>query len=545
MAGGQQRQKRARKPNAAAYIGYVEDDEDIGSCSTSFNVYSDLRSMSANVSGVPSGSIMKKFEQIEKFQEAQAISKKEEDVGNPLSEEELQKALSIDSNQIPVQLAPAQLTDAKPGSKTKASPYERVWDYVPAQISESEADMALGKIRYQDSQGPLDTTAEIKNVEDHLLEVELKGIDAYTREQVCEAVSGTLSAEDAFRFVEKYLLPALHRRALSVGLKGSKKVLNPCLRVPRGVSVTPAGLTLQGAAADILVDKGIPPQFQEAAEKFVAKAKDNPADFRCHAKGVGLICNAAAGFEKDQYLGEYLGEVYPPWRWCEREAAGLAVKKEVNAKSNIPIFYNMLLELPESSENSKGYDVLWVDAKHRGSLLTRASHSCDPNVYTESKPRGGRFAVSLFAKRPIHCGEEIVYDYHCRTDSKYEMEKSICLCGTRLCRGSYVSYYNTELVETMVNDKHTTAHATALLLRACEDPTVESSHMEILRRNRLEDSVLGDLPPWGKKFAALVLEFVEAEREWLIENLTGHIFVDVADKDADSPTPSKAAAAPM
>ena len=95
------------------------------------------------------------------------------------------------------------------------------------------------------------------------------------------------------------------------------------------------------------------------------------------------------------------------------------MKKEVKAGNEIPVFYNMLMEMPspaEHPENTKGYDVVWIDGKFRGSALTRCSHSCRPNVFTEVQPRGGRFAVSLYAKATVACGEEVTFDYNCRTD---------------------------------------------------------------------------------------------------------------------------------
>ena len=59
-----------------------------------------------------------------------------------------------------------------------------------------------------------------------------------------------------------------------------------------------------------------------------AKAHQGVArGLQVHQKGVGLICVAPGGFSQGEYLGDYLGEVFPPWRWCEREDAGVSVKK--------------------------------------------------------------------------------------------------------------------------------------------------------------------------------------------------------------------------
>ena len=56
--------------------------------------------------------------------------------------------------------------------------------------------------------------------------------------------------------------------------------------------------------------------------------------------------------------------------------------------------------------------------------------------------------MSLFATQAVACGEEVTFDYNCRTDSRKEMEESICLCGSSGCRGSYLSFYDDDHVRT-------------------------------------------------------------------------------------------------
>ena len=62
--------------------------------------------------------------------------------------------------------------------------------------------------------------------------------------------------------------------------------------------------------------------------------------------------------------------------------------RRLQADNAIPVFYNMLMELPAEAEKGtkkgrKGYDVVWIDAKWKGNVFTRSSHSCTPNVCTE------------------------------------------------------------------------------------------------------------------------------------------------------------------
>ena len=59
-------------------------------------------------------------------------------------------------------------------------------------------------------------------------------------------------------------------------------------------------------------------------------------------------------------------------------------------------------------------------------LSRKMNHSCDPNTWWSGSD-------SLVARRNIHTGEEITYDYStCDIDLALEME---CNCGASCCRG--------------------------------------------------------------------------------------------------------------
>lgn len=86
-------------------------------------------------------------------------------------------------------------------------------------------------------------------------------------------------------------------------------------------------VSLKAAAGDLLRRSTLDDKWRMAAAALQKRIKASPADFQVHPKGVGLICVAPGGFSQGEYLGDYLGEVFPPWRWCEREDAGVSVKK--------------------------------------------------------------------------------------------------------------------------------------------------------------------------------------------------------------------------
>ena len=45
-------------------------------------------------------------------------------------------------------------------------------------------------------------------------------------------------------------------------------------------------------------------------------------------------------------VSEYLGEIYPPYRWCERLDVIEQAQQRFGLKPALPDFYNILLERP-------------------------------------------------------------------------------------------------------------------------------------------------------------------------------------------------------
>lgn len=96
---------------------------------------------------------------------------------------------------------------------------------------------------------------------------------------------------------------------------------------------------------------------------------------------------------------ELAGEVYPPWRWFEKENA---IKDHNRKRGSVRVdeFYNIMLErqkcatidhnsFPDFStslvffrDELLGYDVLFVDPIRKGNFASRMAHSCNPNCST-------------------------------------------------------------------------------------------------------------------------------------------------------------------
>lgn len=73
-----------------------------------------------------------------------------------------------------------------------------------------------------------------------------------------------------------------------------------------------------------------------------------------HLQGQGLF--AKRDIFGGTFVSEYLGELYAPWRWYEKQ--DLLRKK--SRKGDLPDFYNICLERP--ADATGGADVIFVEA---------------------------------------------------------------------------------------------------------------------------------------------------------------------------------------
>jgi hypothetical protein len=87
------------------------------------------------------------------------------------------------------------------------------------------------------------------------------------------------------------------------------------------------------------------------------------------------VCNKQEGFHEGDFVVEFFGEVYPPWRWYEKQDGIRSLQKK--DKDPAPEFYNIVFERPKG--DALGYDVLVIDAMHKANFASRLCHSCRPN----------------------------------------------------------------------------------------------------------------------------------------------------------------------
>jgi hypothetical protein len=76
--------------------------------------------------------------------------------------------------------------------------------------------------------------------------------------------------------------------------------------------------------------------------------------FRIHPKGTGVVCINPAGIQPHVFVTEYLGELYPSYRWCERLNVVEQAQQTFELKPTLPDFWNILLERPRQDPNGYG-----------------------------------------------------------------------------------------------------------------------------------------------------------------------------------------------
>ena len=173
-------------------------------------------------------------------------------------------------------------------------------------------------------------------------------------------------------------------------------------------------LTLPASASYLLSPSHCPPlplcgqrlSRREYAKTTVVKTAD---------RGHGLI--AAEAIPAHALIHEYCGEVISVSE-CYARLSGYQAE-------GLSDFYMFRLS-PQ----------LVIDARLMGNAARFINHSCDANAYTQSWTVGPQQRVGIWAKRDIHKGEEVTYDYNAQTFNARGEDDAViqhCRCGAANC----------------------------------------------------------------------------------------------------------------
>ncbi|XP_057457990.1 histone-lysine N-methyltransferase ATXR3-like isoform X2 [Lotus japonicus] len=346
-----------------------------------------------------------------------------------------------------------------------------------------------------------------KQLGNEVIEQEVYGIDPYTHNLLLDSMPEEFdwSLQEKHLFIEDILLRALNKQVRSFTGTGS----------------TPMSYPLQPVLEEI---KRCAEEDYDATTirmcQGILKAIDNRPDdkYVAYRKGLGVVCDKEKGFDQDDFVVEFLGEVYPVWKWFEKQDGIRSLQKD--SKDPAPEFYNIYLERPKG--DADGYDLVVVDAMHKANYASRICHSCRPNCEAKVTAVDGQYQIGIYSVRKIQHGEEITFDYNSVTESKEEYEASVCLCGSQVCRGSYLNLTGEGAFEKVLKDSHGILYRHYLMLEACELNCVSEDDYNDLGRAGLGRCLLGGLPDWLVAYAARLVRFINFERTRLPEEILKH-----------------------
>lgn len=337
-----------------------------------------------------------------------------------------------------------------------------------------------------------------KHIHGEVLEQEVYGIDPYTHNLLMDSMPiDRLDFPDGRRhqLIEEDLLKALNQEA----------------RQFTGSGKAPTKYLLEHVV-EKLVHEARDSATRSFCSALLKNMRSRPKDkYVAYRKGLGVVCNHKGGFEMDEFIVEFFGEVYPAWRWFEKQDAIRSLQKK--DKDPAPEFYNIFLERPKG--DALGYDLVVVDAMHKANYASRICHACRPNCEARVTAVNGQYQIGVYTLRPVQYGEELTFDYNSVTESKEEYETSVCLCGSQGCRGSYLNLAGPETFQEVMKDCHGILHRHDLLLQACISSHTSREDWDDLRKAGVGSCLLEGLPDWTIRYAAGVVRFMNTERKSL------------------------------
>ncbi|KAF7805830.1 putative histone-lysine N-methyltransferase ATXR3 [Senna tora] len=346
-----------------------------------------------------------------------------------------------------------------------------------------------------------------KQLGDEVIEQEVYGIDPYTHNLLLDSMPEELdwSLQEKHLFIEDSLLRTLNMKVIHFNGTGNAPMnypLQPVIEEMKNCAEEDCDARMARMCHGIL--KAI---NSRQDDKYVA-----------YRKGLGVVCNKEGGFDEDDFVVEFLGEVYPVWKWFEKQDGIRSLQKNITDPA--PEFYNIYLERPKG--DAGGYDLVVVDAMHKANYASRICHSCRPNCEAKVTAVDGRYLIGIYTVRKVQLGEEITFDYNSVTESKEEYEASVCLCGSQVCRGSYLNLTGEGAFQKVLEEWHGILDCHYLMLEACELNSVSEEDYNDLGRAGLGSCLLGGLPDWLVAYTARLVRFINFERTKLPEEILRH-----------------------
>ena len=319
------------------------------------------------------------------------------------------------------------------------------------------------------------------------------GIDLYTYRNLLYIFPENFDNDSQYYkdFIEKTLILVINK----LGNKGNK-LTNACYYIINNSSLY--------SNIDYCLAKHLLNLFQSS--KICDQLFNN-----AYCKGIGIFCKKKEGIKQNELIAPYLGEIYSPYLWYEKQDLIKAKKMD----KNLPDFYNIMLERMKNDPD--GYNLIMIDPNSKGNFASRMSHSCVPNCNTVLMVSNKKYSIGMYAMRDIQYDEELTFDYNSITENQKEYQMAICLCSSYLCRGHYLILSNSMIFTEIINKFHTFLHRNIILLKASymgEEPLKEEELM-LLKKYSIGNSLLNSCPIWLQRWTSLTIYFIDLERQLL------------------------------
>ena len=319
------------------------------------------------------------------------------------------------------------------------------------------------------------------------------GIDLYTYRNLLYIFPENFDTDSQYYkdFIEKTLILAINK----LGNNGNK-ITNACYYIINNSSLY--------SNIDYNLAKHLLNLFQSSktCEQYFNNA---------YCKGIGIFCKKKEGIKQNELIAPYLGEIYSPYLWYEKQ--DLIKSKKLD--KNLPDFYNIMLERMKTDPD--GYNLIMIDPNSKGNFASRMSHSCVPNCNTVLMVSNKKYSIGMYAMRDIAYDEELTFDYNSITENQKEYQMAICLCSSYLCRGHYLILSNSMIFTEIINKFHTFLHRNIILLKASymgEEP-LKNEELMLLKKYSIGSSLLNTCPIWLQRWAALTIYFIDLEKQLL------------------------------
>lgn len=374
---------------------------------------------------------------------------------------------------------------------------------------------------------------------------EVWGIDCYTRRNVAICLGTEFDSDTVQAFTEKWLLPAINSCPpdLAYDISNACRVLeglpfdaSTSLENENGTTYDEWKESLLGTALLKKITTSGPPWLSAVAH-LLQRARENlgPDFFRIHPKGHGSIV-LCERLEPNRLVTFYRGETYPSWRWGEKIDAIAKIQQQKGLKPVLPDFFNMALERPQ--HDPRGYGLLFVDASRKSNYGSMLSHSCQPSCEVHVVAVKGELRLAITTIREMTIGDELTFDYNAVTESLFEYQSAVCLCGHWRCSGSFLHFATADCYQQVLNRNSPVASRLANLIKGCTKKVMSDEDDKILKRhgfqtaafgavsvNRRNASALDNLdstldsmdivPVWLRTYVADTLRYIEYERRAL------------------------------